>query len=140
MENAMRVLKSIYYMQDPKKITKEIKKNGVSGSELVDILIFLRKKGLVSYKNLDIPVEMGLTDKGVEFVVNELRTKRQEEFNKVIALTASILALIGIYEFLVNLEIIKKGDGVTWIFVVLAIIVIVPIVEFIIRSMKIWGK
>ena len=50
-ENAFRILKSVYYMEDPKKITKEHKKNNVTGEEFVKVLLYLKNKGLVSYKD-----------------------------------------------------------------------------------------
>ena len=139
-ENAFRILKSVYYMEDPKKITKEIKKNNVSGNEFVKILLYLKNKGLVSYKDLEIPVEISLTDKGMEYVVSELKQERQEEFNMVVAFTGTILALIGIYNFIVgnfsfedypmNLVVIKT------IFLFLLFICIGPLVIIIINYWK----
>lgn len=134
-ENYLRVLKSIYYMEDPKKITKEIKKKKISGGEMVDVLLFLKKKGLVNFKNLDIPVEINLTDKGLEFVVSELDRKKQNEFNKIIAFTASILALIGIHGFINNLNLINESNlWLNYVFLILVIVAIGPIVAFIINS------
>ena len=46
-ENGLRIMKSIYYMEDPKKITQDHKKNKVSGDEFVDVLTYLKKKGLI---------------------------------------------------------------------------------------------
>ena len=93
-------MKSIYYMHDPKKITKDFKENNVSDDEFVRVMLYLKNKGLVNYKSLEIPIEVNLTDKGMEYIVSELKQERQEEFNRIIAITGSILALIACYNFL----------------------------------------
>ena len=121
-------------MEEPKKITQELKNNKVSGDEFVKVLLYLKNKGLVNYKNLEIPMEISLTDKGMEFVVNELTQKRQDEFNKIVAFTASILALIGIYTFFKDLNLINNSNlWINYIFVFFAAISIGPIVSFIIK-------
>jgi len=100
-EDAMWVLNSVYYMKDPKKITKEIEEGRMSHEELAKVMVFLENKGLINIKEKgNEPFHINLTDKGTEFIVNELNRKRQEEFNRVIAITGSILAIIASYTFL----------------------------------------
>ena len=101
-ENGLRLMKSIYYMDDPKKITKDIQKNKVSGEEAVNMTLYLKNKGLVNYESLDIPMKISLTDKGMEYVISELKQERQEEFNKIVAFTGAILALVAIYDFIIK--------------------------------------
>ncbi|MDO8508939.1 MAG: hypothetical protein Q7S27_04610 [Nanoarchaeota archaeon] len=135
-ENAFRILKSVYYMEDPKKITKEIKKNKVSGDEFVKVLLYLKNKGLVSYKDLEIPMEISLTDKGMEYVVSELKQERQEEFNKIIALTGAIVALVYFYNFLITLLGGKYQITISILFFIPLILCFVPIVNFIWREFR----
>lgn len=135
MGNVFRILKVVYYMQKPEIITKKIKKN-MSSKEFAEVISFLEKKGWINVTNIENPgpFHINLTDQGVQFLVNEISKKRQEEFNRIIAFTASILALIGIYDFFNKLEIISKANWVTWIFVIFAIVAIGPIITFIIKS------
>lgn len=133
MENAFRILKSVYYMEEPEKITKEIKKR-MSSQEFAEVIIFLKKKELINIKDDKIPLEINLTDKGVEFVVNELDRKNQNEFNRIVAFTGAILALIAIYDFLFKLNLIKDFNWITAIFVVILIGALAPIISFIINS------
>ena len=131
MENALRILKSVYYMDDPKKITQELENNKVSGVEFIDTLLYLKNKGLVSYKNLEIPLEISLTDKGTEFVVNELDRKNQAEFNRIVAFTGGILALIGIHTFISDLGL--ANDTINIIFLIVVVIAIYPIIKVILN-------
>ncbi len=134
-ENAFRILKSIYYMEDPKKITQDHKKNKVSGDEFIDTMIYLKKKGLVNYEKLEIPMEVSLTDKGMDFVISELRENRQEEFNRIIAFTGAILTLIGIYTFFNEAGLInEQTKWLKVIFVLFIVIALGPIIAFIINS------
>ena len=136
-ENAFRILKSVYYMEDPKKITKEHKKNNVTGEEFVKVLLYLKNKGLVSYKDLDIPLEISLTDRGMEYVVSELRLERQEEFNRVIALTGAIVALTAAYTFISQNALDKKYFWiVSLLFLFLIVFSLLPIINFIWREFR----
>lgn len=121
-------------MEDPKKIAKKIRRN-MPGEEGIEILLFLRKKGLINFKGEKIPLEVNLTDKGIEFIVNELERKRQNEFNKMVAFAGAILALIGIYTFINDLNLINESNfWLKYLFLILVICAIGPIVAFIIKS------
>ncbi len=133
-ENGVRFLKSIYYMEKPRKITRDLKKR-MSVEEIAEITLFLEKKGLVVIKNENPPFHISLTDKGVEFIVNEIDRKNQTEFNRIIAFTAGILALIGIYTFIKDLGLVNETNfWIKYVFLTFAVIAIVPIVAFIINS------
>ena len=136
-ENALRIMKSVYYMEDPKKITKEHKKNKVSGDEFVDVLLYLKNKGLVGYKNLEIPLEISLTDKGMEYVVSELKQERQEEFNRVIALTGAIVALTAAYSFISQNALDNKYFWIiSLLFLFLIVFCLIPIINFIWKEFR----
>jgi len=139
IENAFRILKSVYYMEKPKNITKEIKKN-MSDQEFAEVMVFLERKGLINVKNLEKegPFHINLTDKGVEFVVNELNRKNQVEFNRIVAFTGAILALIGIYNFILGNFSFEKHPSnllaIKIIFLFLLIVCISPLVKIIIDN------
>ena len=121
-------------MEDPKKITKEHKKNKVSGEEFIQVMKYLKSKGLVNYEKLDIPIEINLTDKGMEYVVSELNQEKQKEFNKVISLTGAIVALVYFYNFLNALLSGKFQITLSILFFIPLILCFVPIVNFIWRQ------
>lgn len=135
MENALWILKSVYYMEKPEKITKEITKR-MSTEEIARVMVFLENKGWIKVTRMNEPgpFHINLTDKGTEYLVNEMSRKRQEEFNMIIAVTAAILALIGIYDFLAKLNLIKSFNWITAIFVVLTIGALAIIITFLINS------
>ena len=135
MENALWILKSVYYMKDPKKITKGIKKR-MSSEELAKVMLFLKKKGLINFDEEDkMPFQVNLTDKGVEFVVNELNRRNQREFNKIVAFSGAILALIGIYTFIKDLGLINETNfWINYVFLFFVVIAMGLIISFIINS------
>ncbi len=123
-------------MEDPKKITKDHKKNKVSGDEFVEVLTYLKKKGMISYEKLDIPMEISLTDKGMEYVVSELKQERQEGFNRIIALTGAIVALVSFYNFLGIILNGKYQITLAVLFFIPLILCFVPIVNFIWKEFR----
>ena len=145
MKNVFRILNFLYYTEKPEKITEKIKSN-MTSEEFENVMVFLENKGLINIKKEKSPFHVNLTDKGVEFLVNELNRKRQEEFNRIVAFTGAILALIGIYNLIIgsfsfenypiNLLIIKI------IFLILLLICISPIVRIVINIWKkeVFGK
>ena len=134
MENALRILKSVYYMDKPEKITWEIKKN-MSSEEFARVIIFLQNKGWVNVTKMNEPgpFHINLTNRGTEYLVNELNRRNQNEFNKIIALTGCILALIGIFGFFKDLDIFDSQTMtvIIYIFLILVIGCLAPIINFI---------
>lgn len=137
MENAFRILKSVYYMEKPEKITKDIKKI-MTSRELAEVMIFLENKGLIQIteRKEGAPFQINLTDKGTEYFTNELNRKKQEEFNQIIAFTGAIIALITIYGFLKDLGLLESFNWITVIFLLLVLPSLGIIIAFIINSMK----
>jgi len=134
--NCLWLLKSIYYMKDPKKITKEITNGLMTTDELATVTVFLENKDMIRIKDASkTPFHISLTDKGVDFVVSELDRKNQSNFNRIIAFTAAILALIGIYTFVKDIGLINESNAwIKYIFLGFVVIAIGPIVTFIIKS------
>lgn len=123
-------------MKDPKKITKEIKNGLMSAEDLAEVTVFLEAKDMIRIKDASkTPFHISLTDKGVEFVVTELDRRNQSNFNRIIAFTAAILALIGIYTFVKDIGLVNETNfWIKYIFLFFVIIAIGPIVKFIIKS------
>jgi hypothetical protein len=78
--------------------------------------------------------KLKLTQKGVREYHKLKSEKSQKEFNRIIAFTAAILALIGIYDFLYNLNLITGSNWITAAFIILVIGALGPIIYFIINS------
>jgi hypothetical protein len=133
-ENALWILKSVYYMKEPESITKGITRR-MSSEEIARVMFYLRNKGLINFNEEEKwPFHVNLTDKGIEFIVNELDRKNQNEFNKIVALTGAIVALIGIYTFLKDLELINETNfWISYIFVGFTVACIAPIATFIFK-------
>ena len=76
-----------------------------------------------------------MKDKGIEFLIERKKEERQEQFNKIIAFTGAILALMGIYTFIKDIGIINETNlWIKYIFLIFIVIAIGPIVAFIIDS------
>lgn len=132
-EITWKILTSVYYMKKPSKITHEVQ--NISADNLAQAIVFLENKKLIVTDLPNVPTKINLTDRGIEFVVNELDRRAQREFNRMIAFTGAILALIGIYKFISDLGLINEDTyWIRYIFLIFAIIAIGPIIAFIIDS------
>jgi hypothetical protein len=72
---------------------------------------------------------------GIDYLSTKRKEKRQEEFNRIVAFTGAILALIAIYTFINDLGLINDTNFcIEYIFLTFAVIAVGPIVAFIIDS------
>ena len=143
IDRVIKFLDVIYNIQGPTVLVPKVKKM-LFDKEYKNVVSYLaiRKFIKITWKNEhnnDISPEnishVHLTDSGVEFLVDYKNREAQKEFNKIIAFTASILALIGIYTFFKDLNLINNSNlWINYIFVFFAVISIGPIVSFIIKS------
>ena len=143
IDRVIKFLDVIYNIQGPTVLVPKVKKM-LFDNEYKNVVSYLaiRKFIKITWKNEhnnDISPEnishVHLTDSGVEFLVDYMNREAQKEFNRIIAFTASILALIGIYTFFKDLNLINNSNlWINYIFVFFAVISIGPIVSFIIKS------
>jgi hypothetical protein len=132
--NVIKFLEMLHYSEEmggTKKFKKRYCKDEKEYNHLIDYL--LRKKLVkeIWYEETRI---FQLTDNGIEFVIGTKKEKRQEEFNKMMAFTGAILALIGIYQFFSDLGLINRYNWITAIFVILALGSMGKIISFLIGA------
>jgi intein/homing endonuclease len=132
--NVIKFLEMLHYSEDPGSTGKFKKRYCKSEGEYKHLIDYLEREELIRAGFFNKVKIIQLTDEGIKFLQEIKKEKRQQEFNRIIAFTASILALIGIYDFLNKLNIIDKTNWLTWIFVVFVIIAIAPIAKFLIDS------
>lgn len=87
----------------------------------------------VSPKNIS---HIHLTDPGAEYLTNYQNRKAQKEFNRIIALTGAIVALITFYNFLIVILEGKYKATLAILFFIPLILCFVPIVNFIWKEFK----
>lgn len=134
LKKAENFFSILYNSRDKKVIEKKLKKR-FKKEDFEQIIQFLQENNFIKVKKIkETHDQINLTRSGIEYFQKQETINSQKEFNKIIAFTASILALIGIYDFFTKLEIISKANWITWIFVIFAVIAIGPIVAFIINS------
>ena len=144
--NVIKFLELLHYAEEPGGDGEFKKKYFKRDSEYEHLLKYLERKSLVikiPYKGINI---FQLTDEGIEFLLERKKEKRQEEFNKLVAFTGAIIALIGIYTFIkdnfsfenyqLNFMIIKI------VFLFLLFLCIYPLSKFVVDYWKdeIFGK
>jgi len=121
------------------------RKLGISGDELKKNIDFLVETGLIQrfpgkdYKETRV-FEWLITEKGLAHIEEREREERQLKFNETVAFTGSIIALVTIYNFIIqnfsfenyqtNLVIIKV------VFLILLLTCIVPLVIIIFNFWK----
>ncbi len=117
------------------------KKLNLSEKELKDNLDFLVETGLIqrfpskNYKS-DKVFDLILREKGFDYLEKKESEKRQEEFNKIIALTGAIVALVTFYNFLIVILDEKYKAVLAILFFIPLIFCFVPIVNFIWKEFK----
>ncbi|MBS3149176.1 hypothetical protein J4455_00575 [Candidatus Woesearchaeota archaeon] len=114
---------------------KELKEIRIDKLDLNKIISYLSHKKLITRQADAGKIEYMINADGIEFLNNSKSHERQEGFNRVVAFTGAILALIGIYTFIKDLGIINKTNfWIGYIFLAFAIISIGPLIKFIIDS------
>lgn len=138
------ILNILYHIDESKNITKEVKKLRLSLPQKKRILLYAKAKGFIA-GNIDVEknqLMINITPLGMDALYEYLERKSQREFNKIIAFTGSILALIGIYNFLYNLVLKEAGPISFWIvsliFLFLTLICLGPLSAFVINYYKNW--
>lgn len=144
IENVIEFLNTLYNIEGPTVKTPKVKKMLVDErfKNVIPYLV-MRKFIKITWKdenNKDVSPEnishVHLRDEGVEYLINYKNMNAQKEFNRMIALTGCVIALVYIYGFLKTFFEIDSG-GVTWLSVVFLFLVIfcfIPIIVFVIRT------
>ena len=115
------------------------KKFHISGKDLKDNIDFLVETGLIqrfpgaSYKE-DKILDWLITEKGLDYLEKKAAEENQNKFNRIVALNGAILALIGIYTVINNLDFTKSKVILALAILILIAIAIGPIVTFILDS------
>ncbi len=143
IDKVIKFLNTLYNIQGPTVLVPKVKKMLVD-RRFKNIIYYLAIKKFIKItykdeKNEDISPEnishVHLTDLGVKFLVDYKNREAQKEFNRIIAFTAAILTLIGIYTFINDLGLINESNfWIKYIFLIFIIIAMGPIVAFIINS------
>jgi hypothetical protein len=143
IDRVIEFLNTLYNIQGPTVDTPKIKKI-LSDTRYKNVIPYLaiRKFIKITFKNeqsTDVGPEnirhVHLTDSGVEFLIDYKNRENQTEFNRIIAFTGAILALIGIYTFIKDLGLINNSNfWIGYIFLAFAVISIGPIISFLIKS------
>ena len=130
MEDIIKVLERIYYAGD--NFLTDKTKAGISEYRFDYLLSYLEVKKFIRIEKNGDKTHILLRDKGVAFLINYKRQLNQEKFNKIIAFTGCILAILSIYFFLKDLGEIPSIVNVILIFLV--VISLFPIVKFIFET------
>jgi len=131
----IRFLEILYYNSDKKGIGREeFKKLRLTNEEFNKIIEYCKDRNLIKVKRKDTSSsKYRIKTRGIEFLINQRNLEAQREFSKIVALTGSILALIGIYNFFVALNLIKSFNFITLIFLISIFLAIGPIVSYLFR-------
>ncbi len=132
----IKILENLYKADSFKLNMKEI--HSLGKKQEVDIVVqFLSEAGCIRH---DPSGEQGykLAPSGIAFLDKQKSEKNQHEFNIMVAFTGTIIALIGIYNFLkedfmyhfVNALILKL------VFLVLVLICVIPLIKIIFSYLK----
>lgn len=136
--NVIKFLEMLHYSEEPGLTGKFVKRYCKRQSEYNHLIDYLKRKKFIIKGKLDgkdVTI-LQLTDDGIDFLRERKKEKHQEEFNRIVAFTASILALIGIYEFLSELSVIEKNGWITPFFAIFVIIALIPITKFLINPYR----
>ena len=97
------------------------------------VMGYLESKKLIyprSYENHDY----AMSPEGVDFLNTKRKEKLQQESNRIIALTGSVVALVMIYNFLTQTNLVKDFNFISIIFLILLLSSFGLIIAFIINS------
>lgn len=123
-KESMKFLEKLYYSRV--EDGKEIDETAINRLILGELIEKIKYKKDFWFK---------ITDKGIDLIENIHKEKKQEEFSKIIALTGSVLALVGIFGFLEKILSDNNFIGlINWIFAIVIIICFIPIFNFVIKS------
>ncbi len=128
----INILEELFKKGDKFTQKEDLRKVRLGKNKIDEVLNFLNHKKLVVGDKQG--TEWRINPDGIEYMNNYKAQQRQEDFNRIVAVTAAILALIGVYDFLVKLNLIKSFNWITTIFVVFAIGALGIIVSFLINS------
>lgn len=143
IDRVIKFLNIVYNLQGPTVKTPKIEKM-IKNERFKNVIPYLvvNKFIKVTWKNEennDISPEnmshVHLTDSGMKFLNDYINREAQRDFNKMIAFTAAVLALIGIYGFIKDLGLINRTNfWINYIFLGFVVFAIWPIISFIIKS------
>jgi len=101
MEKAViKILEELDKSEDEFTKKDKLKKIKIGKNKLEEVLNYLSHKRLITYGNAG-PSELRISPaEGRDYLLSYRKEKSQHEFNKMVAFTGSIVALIGIYNFI----------------------------------------
>lgn len=141
-QKLFEMLNIFYKIDDEKNITKEVKRLSLSLTQQKRILLYAQAKGFIK-GDFDLEknqLRINITPLGMDALYEYLERKSQKEFNRIIALTGSVLALMGIHGFLKIL--LEKNLGeLIWLNIIIFLLIIlcfIPIINFVVRSYMDW--
>lgn len=143
IDRVIKFLNTIYRLQGPTVKNPKVEEM-IRNERFKNVIPYLVVNKLirVTWKNEDnndvSPENIShvhLTDSGMEFLNDYINREAHRDFNKIIAFTAAVLALIGIYGFIKDLNLINQANfWISYIFLGFVVFAIWPIVAFIIKS------
>jgi len=138
------LLEILYKIDEHTNITKEIKKLKLSIQQQQRLLLYAQKKDFIegSFNLKENQMAINITPLGMDAFYEYSERNSQKEFNKIIAFTGSILALVGIYNFIYNLVLKDAELSIFWlvsiIFLILTVICLGPLSAFVINYYIKW--
>ena len=143
IDRVIKLLDNLYNNQGPSVKNPKIDKM-IADKEFKNVIPYLivRKFIRVTWKNEDKHdishkniSHVHLTDSGMEFLTDYKNRESQREFNKMVAFTGAILALMGIYNFIKDLGLINESNyWIKYIFLFFVVVAIWPIIRFLWES------
>jgi len=100
-EQSVHFLEIVYFSETATEAHKRIKKK-FNGGDYMHLLNYLNHKKFIKNGILEGTNKpyINLTPEGIDFYENHKKSKMQTEFNRIIAFTGTIIALIYLYDFL----------------------------------------
>lgn len=136
----IKILEKLYEKGDIFTKKEELDKVVIGKNKIGEILGYLNHKKLVVGDKQG--AEWRINADGIEFLNNSKRENSQREFNKMVAFTGSILALIGIYNFFMSFDSLQGNGIIKGVFIVLLFMCFTPLVIFVINFWikEVFGK
>jgi len=133
-KQVVNFLETLYNVKGPSVDTPKMRKL-LNDPKFKNVKIYLELNDFIKITKKDEESHAHLTDYGVEYLINYKNQKAQRDFNRVVALTGTILALIGIYTFTKDIGLLNENNfWIKYVFLVAVIVAIGPIIAFIINS------